>query len=306
MAKINISYNINDFMKYKDCNMLLPPNLKPLCNDIGGTLILRDLILKEVGMVIDIFTNGKNPNDMIFKNSIIEYLNKINQRNYSTILDSLRSLSFSKYEHFATFSLDIILRAMTDTTGIKGVEMPEGQKSLSELYADIIVEFSQLMIKDTEKDKDIKFNNVFMEHCQKYFVDFMDPSKVLDANNQYRVDNFKGFMNFLGILFEKHVISHKIIMSCVVNLKDLMYTPQWNTWGPNECENAYEGYRRILNHIYNAYNKRQLPDNDKSFIKAVLDVHNLVKIQNDKLNKLRKFTMMAHKDIENKFLKMTQ
>jgi hypothetical protein len=301
MAKINISYGLNEFMKYKDCNTMLPPNLKPLCNDIGGTLILRDLILKEVGLVIDTFTNGKNPNDMIFKNSIIENLNKINQRNYQTILESLRSLSFSKYEHFSTFALDVLLRAMTDTTGVKGVEMPEGQKSLSELYADIIVEFSQLMIKNNETE--IKFINVFMDHCQKYFVDFMDPTKVLDTNNQYRVDNFKGFMNFLGILFEKHIISHKIILSCVTRLKDLMYTPQWITWGPNECENAYEGYRRILNHVHRVYNKKQLADTDKQFVKSILEVHNLVKVQNDKLNKLRKFTMMAHKDLETKFMK---
>jgi hypothetical protein len=302
MSKINISYNLNDFMNFKDCNMMLPPNLKPLCNDIGGTLILRDIILKEVGLVIDTFTNGKNPNDMIFKNMIIESLNKINQRNYSSILDSLRGLSFSKYEHFSTFSSDILLRAMTDTTGVKGVEMPEGQKSLSELYADIIVEFSQLMIKDGETE--IKFINVFMDHCQKYFTDFIDPTKVLDSNNQYRVDNFKGFLNFLGILFQKHILSHKIVIACIVRLKDLMYTPQWVTWGPIECENAYEGYRRLLTHVYAAHAKRNLSEEHKTFIHNVLEAHNLVKLQNDKLNKLRKFTMMAHKDLETKFVKL--
>ncbi len=228
--------------------------------------------------------------------------NKINQRNYSSILESLRGLSFSKYEHFATFSSDILLRAMTDTTGVKGVEMPEGQKSLSELYADIIVEFSQLMIKDGETE--IKFINVFMEQCQKYFMDFIDPTKVLDSNNQYRVDNFKGFLNFLGILFQKHILSHKIVMTCITRLKDLMYTPQWVTWGPTECENAYEGYRRLLNHVYTAHAKRQLNEEHKTFIRGVLEAHNLVKLQNDKLNKLRKFTMMAHKDLDTKFAKL--
>jgi len=303
MAKINISYSLTDFMNYKDCNMLLPPNLKPLCNDLGGTLILRDIILKEVGLVIDTFTNGKNPNDIIFKNSIIENLNKINQRNYNIIIDSLKNLSFSKYEHFSTFSLDLLLRAMTDATIVKGVEMPEGQKSLSELYADIIVEFSHLMIK--ENDKEIKFINVFMDHCQKNFTDFVDPTKILDSNNQYRVDNYKGFMNFLGILFEKHIISHKIIYSCLTRIKELMSTKQWSEWGQNECENMYEGYRRVLYHVYNMYNKKTLTDNDKDFIKTILTVHNDVKVQNDKLNKLRKFTMMAHKDLETKLSKLT-
>jgi hypothetical protein len=307
MAKINISYSIDDFMKYKDCNMMLPLNLKPLCNNIGGTFILRDIILKEVGIVIDTFTDGKNPNDIIFKNCVIENLNKINPRNYKTILDALKNLSFSKYEHFATFSHDILLRAMTDSISVKGVEMPEGQLSLSELYADIIVEFSQLMIKEVsggDKEVEIKFINIFMDQCQKYFTDFVDPTKVLDTNNQYRVDNFKGFMNFLGILFEKHVVSHKIIMSCITKLKDLMHNPQWNGWVPIICENVYEGYRRILNHVYSFYNKRDLSESDKAFIKSVLEAHNSIKVQNDKVNKLRKFTMMAHKDLETKLAKM--
>lgn len=302
MARINISYSLKDFMDYKECNMMLPTNLKSLCNDLGGTLIMRDIILKEVGSVIDSFTSGKNPNDMIFKNTIIENLNKINQRNYNTIIESLRGLSFSKYEHFVTFTIDLLLRAMTDATSVKGVEMPDGQKSLSELYADIVVEFSQLMVK--ENDKEIRFINVFMEHCQKYFFDFTDPTKILDTNNQYRVDNYKGFMNFLGILFEKHVISYKIILSCETKIRDLMFTKQWQEWGQNECENTYEGYRRILHHVYNIYSKRNLNDTDKEFIKTLLSIHNDIKIQNDKLNKLRKFTMMAHKDFENKLSKL--
>ncbi len=289
-------------MNYKDVNMYLPFNLKPLCNDFGGTLIMRDLILKEVNNVIEIYMTGKNPNDIIFKNSIIEYLNKINQKNYTTVLDQLKKLSFSKYEHFVTLSLDILQRAMSDATAIKGIEMPDNQKSLSELYADIVVEFSQFLIK--ENDKEIKFITIIMDFCQKYFNDFTDPVKPLDSNNQYRVDNYKGFMNFLSILFEKGIVSQKIIHYCLNKIKDFTFTPQWEKLGQNECENTYEGYRRILYKVTQVYSKKTLQDNDKSFIKALIEIHNLVKTQNDKLNKLRKFTMMAHKDLETKLSKL--
>jgi hypothetical protein len=302
MSKINISYSLKDFMNYKDVNMYLPFNLKPLCNDFGGTLIMRDLILKEVNNVIEIYMTGKNPNDIIFKNSIIEYLNKINQKNYTTVLDQLKKLSFSKYEHFVTLSLDILQRAMSDATAIKGIEMPDNQKSLSELYADIVVEFSQFLIK--ENDKEIKFITIIMDFCQKYFNDFTDPVKPLDSNNQYRVDNYKGFMNFLSILFEKGIVSQKIIHYCLNKIKDFTFTPQWEKLGQNECENTYEGYRRILYKVTQVYSKKTLQDNDKSFIKALIEIHNLVKTQNDKLNKLRKFTMMAHKDLETKLSKL--
>jgi hypothetical protein len=302
MSKINISYSLKDFMNFKDVNPYLPLNVKTMCNDMGGTLIIRDIILKEIGSVIDNFTCGKNPNDIVFKNSIIEYLNKINQKNYSVVVEQLKKLTFSKYEHFATFSLDILQRVMSDAIAIKGIEMPDGQKSLSELYADIVTEFSQFLINDN--DKEIKFITIFMDLCHKYFNDFTDPIKPLDSNNQYRVDNYKGYMNFLGILFEKHILSHKIVYFCLNKIKNFMFTEQWGKLGQNECENTYEGYRRVLYKIVNIYLKNSQLNNDKSFIKSILEIHNEVKKQNEKLNKLRKFTMMAHKDLENKLEKI--
>jgi hypothetical protein len=302
MSKINISYNLGEFMRYKDNNNMIPPNLKLLCNEYGGTLILRDNIMKEVNNVIEMFTSGKNPNDIIFKNMVIENLNKINQKNYASILESLKNLSYTKHEHFITLSEDILLRAMTDVTAIKGVEMPNGQKSLSELYGDIVNDFSQLMIK--EQNKEIKFISVFMEHCQRYFNDFIDINKILDSNNQYRVDNFKGFMNFLGILFCLHILSHKIMHICITKLRDLMNTPQWNSWGQTECENVYDGYRRLIHYVFVNYSKKHLDNNDKMFIKSIYNIHNSVKQINDTQNKLRKFTMMGHKELENKLNKL--
>ena len=301
-TKINISYNLDKFMEYKENNTMLPQNLKPMCNEYGGTLILRDIIMKEVHNVIEIFTSGKNPNDIVFKNSIIENLNKINQKNFAVILTELKNLSYTKYEHFATLSADILLRAMTDVTAIKGVEMPSGQKSLSELYADIVVEFLHLMIKDNNNE--IKFIIVFMDYCQRYFTDFIDPSKILDSNNQYRVDNFKGFMNFLGILMCNHILSHKIVHLCLSKLNDLMNTTQWKSWGQTECENVYDGYRRLVHFVFVNYSKKKIEEFDTEFIKSILIIHNGVKETNDKLNKLRKFTMMAHKDLENKLSKL--
>jgi hypothetical protein len=303
MVKINISYSLNDFMKYKDVNNYLPMNLKTICNEMGGTIIIRDFILKEVELVIDNFNSGKNPNDLIFKNCIIEFLNKVNQKNYDTIIDGLKKLNYTNPEHFATLCNDILLRAMTDTTAIKGIEMPNGQKSLSDLYAAIVNEFQNHSIK--YKNVDVKFLTIFLDSCQKLFVDYMDPKKVLDNNNQYRVDSYKGFMNFLGILFSNRILSHKIVLTCINKVKDLMMTQQWIGWGQTECENIYDGYKKLLLHIVNLYqNKKDSNESDKEYVKSVLDVHINIRDINDKLNKLRKFTMMAHKDIEIKLNKL--
>lgn len=302
MDKINISYSLKDFMDYKDVNTYLPINLKSLCNDYGGTLIVRDIILKGVASVIDTFIEGKNPNDIIFKNSIIEYLNKLNPKNYSTIIEQLKQLSFTKYEYLATFGFDILQRAMTDTVAIKGIDVPDGQKSMLELYAGIISEFSHVSIND--KGENISFFTIFMKLCQKYFDDFTDLNRPLDINNQYRVDNYKGFMNFLSVLFEKQIISQKIILICLNKIKENMDTTLWEKLDQNDCENTYEGYRRLLYKVCNVYSKKQLNDHDRTFIKNISNIHMSVKTQNDKYNKLRKFTMMAHKDLENKLNKL--
>jgi hypothetical protein len=302
MANIKVSYNLDKFMEYKDKNMMLPVNLKPICNEYGGTLIIRDIILNEVANTINSFNSGKNPNDIIFKNSIIECLNKINQKNYSVVVNTLKNLSYTNHDHFVTLTIDILLRAMTDATAIKGVEMPVGHKSLSELYADIVTEFSQLMIK--ENNKEIKFITIFMDHCQRYFMDFIDPTKILDSNNQYRVDNFKGFMNFLGLLFCSHILSHKIVALCLSKLRDLMSTKYWSEWGQSECENVYDGYKKLVHFVHLNYSKTNMKDTDKEFLKNIIQIHNSVKEINEKTNKLRKFTMMAHKDLENKLNKL--
>jgi hypothetical protein len=303
MDKIKISYSLDDFMKYKDVNTSLPVNLKPICNDIGGLFLIRDIILKEVALVIDNFNSGKNPNDLIFKNSIIEFLNKVNQKNYQTIVDGLKNLSFTKPEHYITMTSDILLRAMTDTISIKGIEMPAGQQSLSELYANIVREFQEHSVK--YKNTDVKFLTIFLDQCQKYFVDFMDPTKPLDNNNQYRVDNYKGFMNFLGVLFSCKLISHKIVLSCLTKVKDLMTTTHWNGWGQTECENIYDGYKKLISQTVSVYqNIKELTQTDKDYIKSISDIHNKIKEINEKSNKLRKFTMMAHKDVEIKLTKM--
>lgn len=299
MARINITYSLEDFMKYKERNMFLPPNLKPMCNDVGGTLILRDAILREVSSVMDSFNLGKNPNDIVFKNMIIEYLNKINQKNYPTILDSLRSLSYSKKEHFITLTSDLLLRAMTDNTAVRGLDLPTGQKSLSELYADIVSEFSTLLIK--ENDSNVKFISVFLESCQKYFVDFVDKNKPLDQNNQYRVDNFKGFMNFLGVLYSRNLISNKVILDCVNKVVELIFVP---SWGSIETENAYDGYRRIMTQLLNYYSNKKLTADDRKYIEMILNTCSNVEKRNDSVNKLRKFTMMYHRDLILKFQRL--
>jgi hypothetical protein len=300
LNNINISYNIEDFMKYKESNLMLPANLKSFCNDIGGTVYFREGMIKEVGNIIDSFMNGRNPNDILFKNSIIESLNNITQRNYQTIITNLKSLSFSKAEHFITLASDILICAMTDITGVKGIEMPAGQISSSEIYVLVASDFFPLLITDGEKT--IKFSSVFLDLCKRHFDDFCDSNKPLDHNNLYRVDNFKGFTNFLGLLYSKGLVNSFAINDCIIRLINLIYN---TTWGQTESENVYEGYRRILNNVIKTFEKKsELKENEIKFLNQIMKHHQDITTRNKSSSKLRRFTMMYHAENEKKLQKM--
>ncbi len=301
---INISYNIDEFMKYKELNYMLPVNLKPYCNDIGGTVYFREGMVKEVGAIIDTFMNGRNPNDILFKNSIIEALNNITQRNYQTVITNLKSLNFDKTEHFTTLASDLLICAMTDITGVKGINMPPGQISSSEIFVLVASDFFPLMIEDNSKN--IKFSSVFLEMCKRHFDDFCDSQKPLDHNNLYRVDNFKGFTNFLGLLYAKGLINSFAINDCLTRLVKLIYD---TTWGQAESENVYEGFRRIMNNIikhFEGKNPKDFKDTDKKFLQQLQKIHVDIQTRNKSSSKLRRFTMMYHDENEKKIQKLLQ
>ena len=301
-SKILTSFSLKDIFKYKEMNNVMPPNLAPFCSEYGGDLILREMLIKNTDTIINTFMSGKNPNDIVFKNTLVEHLNKVTTKTYGTCLEMIKKLNYVSKEHFETLAFEIIMRAMTDTIVVKGFELAEGQCTQSELYADIAHEFISLMIKTPSGD--VKFVGVLMEMCEKYFDDFTDHSKPLDQNNQYRVDNFKGFMNFIGLLFNRGIISHGIIIKCLGVLKDLIFV---ESWGAYESENAFDGYIKLVTQILAITEKKTSKRThiDVEYISQVKIIHSDLKTKNDLKQRLRKFSMLTHRDIDSRLVKMT-
>jgi hypothetical protein len=120
----------------------------------------------------------------------------------------------------------------------------------------------------------------------------------------YRVDNFKGFTNFLGLLYSKGLLNSFVINDCIGRLINLIYG---TTWGQTESENVYEGYRRILNNVLKALEKRtEFKENDVKFLNQLMKHHMDITTRNKSSSKLRRFTMMYHAENEKRIQKMVE
>jgi hypothetical protein len=118
----------------------------------------------------------------------------------------------------------------------------------------------------------------------------------------YRVDNFKGFTNFLGLLYSKGLVNSFVINDCITRLVNLIYN---TTWGQTESENVYEGYRRILNNTLKAIEKKtEYKDTDLKFVNQLMKIHHEITEKNKSSSKLRRFTMMYHGESEKRLQKL--
>jgi hypothetical protein len=110
-------------------------------------------------------------------------------------------------------------------------------------------------------------------------------------------------MNFLGLLFNRGIMSHEIIYTCLAKLKDLVFI---ESWGQNESENVFDGYTKLMSQILAISEKKSVRRThvDVDYVNKVRMLHTEIRQKNDLKPKLRKFTMLSHKDIDNRLGKL--
>lgn len=157
-----IKYKIHQIFECMDDNILLPPELKEYCShDYKKPRPILEDLKKSMEEITDSYFNGVNPNDISFKTTIRDNLNKINNNNYNNILEELKTLDYSSHNHFMILVSDLILKSMNDVCAVKGMDNKESSnKTPSEIYMSVAREFVGLCIKDTENNIDIKFRDV--------------------------------------------------------------------------------------------------------------------------------------------------
>ena len=297
-TEVLIRYNLDEFFSFKKANEYLPDNLENYClSNNNSKLSIRKEFYTELSEITESAFNKIDPNDILIKNTIREYLNIISNTNYSLTLEKLKTIKFTNKNHFYILCEELTNRSMNDAIASKGIEITNNENYISEINTEIIKEFCKFYIKvsdDTGEIQTIKFLKVITSYCQKIFLDFLDETKPLDENNKHRIENYKGFMNFMGLLYKKKIIKDKIIFVCMSSVINSIFDGKIKKY---ECDNLLNGYIRVLNQIL-------LTDDDdnKSFISSIIELSNIIIEKNSKNEKISNINILSLKNNIDKLL----
>lgn len=296
-----IKYKISEIFDCNEQNMVLIKELDKYCvnNDKVDYDFLNKLrnVMEEI---TDSYSNGINPNDVILRNKIRNNLNKINSTNYDDILDSLMSLNYSNDNHFELLAKELVIKSMNDVTACKGVDNKKNALTPSEIYMKVAQKFSGYFI--TQNDQKIKFISVLIDVCKAYYKEFMNCELSMDKNNIHRVNNYKGFMNMIGLTYFYNIFPPKIAFSCLKNVVNIIVNSKiQKNVSQEECDNYYSGYERLIDRYLKKY--ENATDLTPALLKEFKASSVIVKGLNDKITSsikkhdkppIRKFSIMVH------------
>jgi len=289
-SKVNISYKLDDFVNYKDINDVLPEELKKYCLSINDiTLNIRSELLFEMKNINKSILSGSDPNDIILKTEIREILNKISKTNFDEYIVKLENLNYSNSNNYEVLIYELIIRSMNDPIVIKGFNPTENDNYISNINSKICKYFCS-NCKNPEL-----FNSLLLKSCNSQFKDFLNTNKHLDNNNKHRVDNYKGFMNFLGLLHNNKILKDTIILSCLDSIKNLIYESDWDEY---ECANVFIGYDRLINQLIFDI-KNNLKNYKLDYIENIIKITNNIETENKKNLKLRRIQILTLNNILN-------
>lgn len=307
--EVLIRYNIDEIFACKEDNCLLVKDLEMYCsNKYKNIKTIIDELIKPMDDVTKSRLRGINPNDIALKNTIRDYLNKLNQNNYDKILKDLKNLNYTCENHFRLLITELIIKSMNDVMACKGADTNKNLKTLSEIYMNVAHEFSQYFIK--HDDKIIKFKVLLTTECEKYFKTFTNESDSMDQNNPHRVSNYKGFMNMIGLMYTYNMLPSNIICGCFDKIANLVLNKNINQ---EERDNYYSGYDRLMNKLLtffeNCPNKKQVYDKFKKIKDHVRKKNSdiLNECNNNSEEKpIRKFSIMVHNQNIARFEKLNK
>jgi hypothetical protein len=289
MAQIQTSrysYSYEEFMKYQQINNVLPKQMVDFCveyhyDNLPSIIPYED----QINDIINNITKGNNPNDVIFRNTLKFYINTMNHNNYLEYLHKLKNLDYSTLQNVQFLITELIKCTISCPIAYKGMNLKEEtkQKTVPEICVDILKQLTQTQLK--VNNTFINIHTDILSICRQYFVEYLDINKTMDEHNTYNSDNYKGFMTFMGLLYGKNIIPHKIIIDCINMIKNTIFcvNQQNNNYickrSNIECTNFYKGYEYIVSHVIHTLITK-IPELNKSNNEKELNIKHITTIIN--------------------------
>lgn len=223
-AEKKLSYQYDEIMSFQQVNNKLPNELITYCvTDTNNNIPNLGTYKEQLQEIIESIPKGIDPNSVVFRNLVREYIGTISQNNYDTFFLKLKSLNYASKENVHFLASELIVRAIRCDISVKGFTFDEDPKfkTFPEICADVAKHFSLVEIKNGEQK--FQFHDEITKICQQYFSDFIDMNKSMDENNEDTSSNYKGFMTFLGLLYSRGVINIKIITGCMDSVKRAIF-----------------------------------------------------------------------------------
>lgn len=248
-----LSYTMAEIFGCRADNMVLPKELESYCHDKykRDQSQYEQLLMNAMIDITKSLNTGTSPNDTAIMNSIRGAINKLTQNNYLDVLSQLKLVKYSSEQHFLMLANELVVKAMNDVIAIKGLETNKNQLTPSEMYVNILLEFSTYFVEEDNKQV-YKFKNIVAILCQKYFKDFTDSKLKMDKNNQHRVNNYKGFMNLIGLLYAKKCFKREIIFKCLTRVSSIIVDGGLIA---EECDNYFTGFERLSSQVLSKFEK---------------------------------------------------
>lgn len=247
-------YTFDDFMKYKDINAVIPNILYKNIGSGKPNAINIDIYNEILSDIITSIKHGNDPNEIILKNNIKHLINVINQINYDETLEKLQKINFSSIKIIRFFISELIICGMRYQISIKGYDFEETtHKTIPEICADLQKHFMTFIVP-TETNPN-NFHMEILNTCQQYFLEFLNLNKSIDENNADTSDNYKGFMSVLGLLFERNVISIKIVGNCIEQIIRNIFCMNTKLEKKYEEHDCYECSKKMFGYIITSKSK---------------------------------------------------
>lgn len=249
-----LSYQYDEFVKYKQINNILPQHLVPFCSHETAKDVYPDISVfgETLNNIISSITKGDDPNNSILKNLIKIYVNMVHQGNYEEYLQKLQEQNYFSKENIHFLLTELIICASSYPISVKGFQEDPKHKSVPEVCADILKQF----IKRVEviDEKQYSFHNELMKLCQQFFSDFVDLNKSLDENNQHTAEGYFGFMTVMGLLYARGIIGNRVVADCLETIKRSIFCSS-NLPKQLTSHNCEENCSKLMGYKKNVDNK---------------------------------------------------